>query len=400
VARLSPTRLAERFRSPLRDTRTVSLLGLGLAVTFPICFLTGLLSHLIQHPPGWLDWPSRPAGLYRVTQGVHVATGIASIPLLLAKVWTVYPKLWEWPPVRGVAHAFERLGVLVLVAASLFQLLTGVQNIALWYPWSFSFTTAHYWMAWITIGALLVHVAMKGATTRAALARGAPGDGTAEPVGSSVVDLGLPPHPGADPHGGLSRRGFLGWVAAAAGVLTAATVGQTWRPFRRVSVLGPRRPDVGPQGVPVNRTAERARVREAAVDPRWRLRVEGRVARPMSLSLDELRALPQHEALLPISCVEGWSAVGRWRGVRVRDLLAMAGARPRASARVESLQPGRSPYRRSMLDAGQAHDADALLALELNGEPLHLDHGFPLRLIAPNRPGVLQTKWVHRVVAR
>jgi DMSO/TMAO reductase YedYZ molybdopterin-dependent catalytic subunit len=119
----------------------------------------------------------------------------------------------------------------------------------------------------------------------------------------------------------------------------------------------------------------------------------------VSLSLDDLRALPQHEATLPIACVEGWSASARWRGVRVRDLLDMAGAAPDATARVISLQ-ARSRYRTSDLHAGQIDDPDTLLALEVNGEPLHLDHGYPVRLIGPNRPGVQQTKWVTRVVVR
>ncbi len=48
----------------------------------------------------------------------------------------------------------------------------------------------------------------------------------------------------------------------------------------------------------------------------------------------------------------------------------------------------------------QAHDPDTLLALRVDGERLHLDHGYPLRLIGPNRPGVLQTKWVTRLVVR
>ncbi len=65
--------------------------------------------------------------------------------------------------------------------------------------------------------------------------------------------------------------------------------------------------------------------------------------------------------------------------------------------RVHSLQT-RLAYRSSDLDAAQAHDVDTLLALEVDGEPLHLDHGYPVRLIGPNRPGVLQTKWVHRLV--
>jgi DMSO/TMAO reductase YedYZ molybdopterin-dependent catalytic subunit len=83
----------------------------------------------------------------------------------------------------------------------------------------------------------------------------------------------------------------------------------------------------------------------------------------------------------------------------VRDLLERAGARLDAEAVVESAQ-ARGLYRRSELNGGQSSDRDTLLALELNGEPLDLDHGWPVRLIGPNRPGVLQTKWVTRLTVR
>ena len=56
---------------------------------FAACFATGLLSHAIQHPPGWFHWPARPAGLYRITQGTHLVTGFALVPLTLAKLWVV-----------------------------------------------------------------------------------------------------------------------------------------------------------------------------------------------------------------------------------------------------------------------------------------------------------------------
>ena len=94
--------------------------------------------------------------------------------------------------------------------------------------------------------------------------------------------------------------------------------------------------------------------------------------------------------------MEGWSATGRWRGVRLRDLLDRAGASPDASARLVSLERS-GLYRESVVDGAHASDDLTLLALELNGEPLAPDHGSPVRLIAPNRPGVLQTKWVGRV---
>ncbi len=86
-----PIPAEEQFRAPAHHERVTSKIGLALAVTFTTCFVTGLISHLIQHPPEWFWWPSRPVGLYRVTQGLHVISGVASIPLLLAKLWSVYP---------------------------------------------------------------------------------------------------------------------------------------------------------------------------------------------------------------------------------------------------------------------------------------------------------------------
>jgi DMSO/TMAO reductase YedYZ molybdopterin-dependent catalytic subunit len=106
--------------------------------------------------------------------------------------------------------------------------------------------------------------------------------------------------------------------------------------------------------------------------------------------------MPQYEAVLPIACVEGWSASAHWRGVRVRDLLDRAGARVGAGARVDSLEK-QGLYASSLLSPQLAAHPDTLLALELNGAPLDLDHGYPVRLIAPDRPGVLQTKWVSTV---
>ena len=369
----------ERFTSPLHGERAAAILGIALGVSFSVCFLTGLLSHAIQHPPSWFSYPTRPAGLYRVTQGLHVATGLSAIPILLAKLWVVYPRFWEWPPLRSVAHAIERISLLPLVGGGLFMLVTGTINIARWYsPMPFFFTAAHYWTAWITIGALVVHIGAKAAT-RQALVRHHAAD---IPAGS-----------------GLTRRGLLGTVAATSAIVTLATVGQTVRALRKVSVLGPRDPAVGPQGLPVNRDAVAAGVGERATDPGYRLTVEGGVSRPLSLSLQELQALPLHEAALPVTCVEGWSAMGRWRGVRVRDVLAAAGAPARSRVTVQSLEEN-STYAASHLSRDQAADPDALLAFELNGEPLHLDHGFPVRLICPNRPGVLQTKWVHKLVVQ
>jgi len=366
------------FASPVHNERAAARLGLALGLAFTICFLTGVYSHLAQHPSLGFQLPARPAGLYRITQGLHVITGVAAIPLLFAKLWTVYPHLFQWPPVRGFAHAVERLFIIPLVAGSIFLLFTGLANIHLWYPWRFNFPDLHGRTAWIVIGALIVHVGAKFSTTERALQR---------------------EQPAPDPDAAGDRRDFLIAAAGTSALVAIFVAGQTVRPLRNLALLAPRRPDTGTQGFPVNATARSAGVTNLARSSDYRLVVTGNVARERSFTLDELRALPQHSATLPIACVEGWSTSQRWTGVRLRDLLEQAGAAPNAHVHVESLQPQGS-YRSSIVDRDQTHDRDTLLALAVNGEPLALDHGAPCRLIGPNRPGVMQTKWVGRVVVK
>jgi DMSO/TMAO reductase YedYZ molybdopterin-dependent catalytic subunit len=364
--------------SPVHGERVAARLGLALGITFTICFVTGLYSHFAQHPSLGFVLPARPVGLYRVTQGLHVITGIASIPLLLAKLWSVYPKLFRWPPFDGITDLVERLAIFPLVAGSIFMLFTGLANINLWYPWRFNFPDTHYRTSFIVIGALIVHIGAKITTTRRALAR--PDASEAEPVARA------------------ERRQFLATAFGLSGLVAVFTIGQTFRPLARLALLAPRRPDVGPQGFPVNGTAKETGVLHLVDAPDYRLEVTGKVTQPLTFTIEQLRALPQHSATLPITCVEGWSTSQRWSGVRVRDLLAMAGAAKNGSARVESFQPYGS-YITSDLNHYQAHDPDTLLALEVNGEPLAPDHGAPLRLIAPNRPGVMQTKWIKTLIA-
>jgi DMSO/TMAO reductase YedYZ molybdopterin-dependent catalytic subunit len=363
-----------RFSAPLHDARTATAIGRWLGPAMLVCFLTGLVSHYLQHPPDWLETrlPSRPVWGYRLTQGLHVATGIAAIPLLLAKLWATYPRLFAWPPVRSVRHALERLSIAVLVAAAGFELVTGLVNTVQWYPWPFSFVPVHYAVAWILVGALTLHLAVQAPKIAAHWRR--------DP---------------ADPFA-RDRRSLLTAVGAAVAAVTVTTVGQSFTPLKSLDLLAPRHPDHGPQGLPVNRTAAAAGVTAAAVRT-WRLRVDG--PRPFSLTLDELRALPQHEVVLPIACVEGWSKSAHWSGVRLRDLLDRAGAPRDARIRVVSMQT-HGPYRVTEMGPGYARDPLTLLALRLNGEDLSPDHGHPARLIAPNRPGVLQTKWVARLEVR
>ncbi len=127
----------------------------------------------------------------------------------------------------------------------------------------------------------------------------------------------------------------------------------------------------------------------------------GAVTTELSLGRDELTAMSQRHATLPIACVEGWSASARWGGVPIGDLLAAAGVDPDQSVEidVESLERN-GLYGKSILTNDQARAHDTLLALTIDDVDLDLDHGYPCRLIAGNRPGVLQTKWVERLVVR
>jgi DMSO/TMAO reductase YedYZ molybdopterin-dependent catalytic subunit len=233
---------------------------------------------------------------------------------------------------------------------------------------------------------VVAHVGAKWAITRRAVRRRShrPALADADPALGVGAEVGRP---------GLTRRQLLGTVAATSGLLTLTTVGQTLPGLARLAVLAPR----DPRDRPVNRSAANAGVVDAASSSAFRLVIEGNVARPLSLDVDELARRSEHEATLPIACVEGWSYSSRWRGLRLRDLLAEAGAAAGRSVRVESLERG-SIYATSVLARRQAHDRDTLLATHLDGMPLTLDHGAPVRLIAGNRPGVLQTKWVTRVV--
>ena len=373
------------FTSRLRSAAVTARVGLWLGVCFGICFVTGLVSHWSQLALPPVPVPTSPSWGYRVTQGLHVITGTAAIPLLLVKLWSVYPKLFERPP-RGssrrlLVHGAERLSIGVLVAAAIFQLATGLANASQWYPWDFSFRSTHYAVAWVAIGALVLHVAVKLPVIRRALL-------------ADVEDEALDRPSLAPASHGLSRRGLLRATWAAVGVAVVATAGNTVTWLRDVSVLAVRSGE-GPQGVPINKSAVAARVTDLARDPAYRLTVAYGV-RSVELTRDELLALEQAAEELPIACVEGWSASGTWTGVRVRDLLALVGAPTDSEVEVTSLQPS-GPFRVTTLPANFAADDRTLLALGLAGEPLDIDHGYPCRLIAPNRPGVLQTKWVQRL---
>lgn len=385
-----------RFTSTLRSTALTARVGRVLGICFGICFVTGLLSHYQYHPWSWLPEPASPVWAYRVTQGLHVATGTAAIPLLLVKLWSVFPKLFQWPPVRSALHTLERLSLAVLVSSALVELFTGFFNALNWYPWPWDFVQVHRFLAYVVVGSVLLHIAVKLPDIKYGLkVKVADGDVLTEipwqdnPDAYSNNDDTAQPAPVTP---GITRRGLLAAVGVGVGMVVVTSIGETVTPLEPIGLLATRQPKKGPQGVPVNRTADQADVRELALDPAWQLAVTG--PRPYVLTLPELERLAIHEANFPIACVEGWSVGAHWRGLRLRDIVERAGGSTASRVRVVSLE-AHGAWKHSYVDGPQL--ASALLATHLNGGRLDIEHGYPLRLIAPNRAGVLNTKWLTRV---
>lgn len=397
---------ANRFTSPLRGPWLTSALGLALLVAMPVIILTGLLSYLAYGPRlgqaipaevGWLrlplfDWPTRPSWLYRLTQGLHVGLGLVIIPVVLAKLWSVIPKLFAFPPARSLAQLAERVSLLMLVGGVLFEIVTGVLNIQYDYIFGFSFYDAHYFGAWVFITGFLMHIALKIPKMRAGLRslswREVLRTNVADTRAQPPDDTGLvAAEPGAPT---MSRRGALALVGSGVLLLAVLTVGETLGgPARSVALLVPRGRG---RDFPVNKTASVAGITPQAVGPDWRLTLRGG---PTEVVLDRaaLARLPQRTARLPIACVEGWSTVQTWSGVPLAELARLAGVPAPGSAHVRSLQRG-GAFGEAYLQANQVGDPDALLALRVNGADLPLDHGYPARIIVPAMPGVHNTKWV------
>lgn len=399
------------WRSPLRGAWLTSVLGSALLVLLAVVAVTGFISHAQYQPQlghnaivpaggdvgPLISLPANsPAWLYALTQGLHATVGLVAIPVLLAKLWSVIPRLFAWPPVSSPAQAVERGSILLLVGAALFEFATGVLNIQLFYPWHFGFVRAHYYGAWVLVAAVVLHVAVKLPTVGRAyrtygLLRPLKADlGHTRPHDAAGDDL-APSRPAAPT---ISRRGLLGLVGGASLALLVANLGEAvGGPLRRFALLAPRGRvfGTGPNDFQVNKTAAAVGVTERAQDPAWRLGVYGRDARRLSRA--ELMALPQHTHELTIACVEGWSTTQRWTGVRLSDLARLVGVSGPATLEVESIQP-QGPFRRATYGTGHVADPRALLALCVNGVDLSLDHGFPARIVIPALPGVHCTKWV------
>lgn len=133
----------------------------------------------------------------------------------------------------------------------------------------------------------------------------------------------------------------------------------------------------------------------------WRLPVTGLVTRPLSLSLAQLQAMPARTQITRHDCVEGWSAIGKWRGVSLKPILEAAGLRDSARYLVfrcaDDMGGGR-PYYES-IDRFDAFHPQTILAYALNDRPLTVANGAPLRLRVERQLGYKQAKYLMGIEA-
>jgi DMSO/TMAO reductase YedYZ molybdopterin-dependent catalytic subunit len=138
---------------------------------------------------------------------------------------------------------------------------------------------------------------------------------------------------------------------------------------------------------------------------RWRLTVDGLVRRPLSLSLDEIKALPARTQITLHCCDEGWSAIGQWTGVQLSHLLQACELMPNVRYIVfhclDELErtPDRSGLYYESLDLFDAFHPQTILAYGMNGQSLPVAHGAPLRLRVERQIGYKNAKYITRIEA-
>jgi DMSO/TMAO reductase YedYZ molybdopterin-dependent catalytic subunit len=210
----------------------------------------------------------------------------------------------------------------------------------------------------------------------------------------------------------MSRRRFVGGLAGAVAAASSVLLGVAAL-FRRASnEVGAGELTSAPAGriapVPGTRAELTPNDRFYRIDidlapPRidaasWKLRVEGLVDEPLDLSLDRIRAMPPASMIATLACISnpvGGDLISttRWTGVRLRDVLRLA--RARDGARAVEIDAADGFY--ESVSMADANDDRTLLVYAMNDVPLAAEHGFPLRIIIPNRYGMKQPKWIRRL---
>jgi DMSO/TMAO reductase YedYZ molybdopterin-dependent catalytic subunit len=133
--------------------------------------------------------------------------------------------------------------------------------------------------------------------------------------------------------------------------------------------------------------------------PSWRLEVGGLVKQPRQFSVDDLKSLPSRTQITRHDCVEGWSAIAKWKGVPVAEIMKQTQPQPEAKYVVfycmDTDSEGNHYY--ESVDFDDALHPQTILAYEMNGRPLPVEHGAPIRLRVETQLGYKMAKYIQRV---
>lgn len=397
------------------QTSYVKAAGLGALTSIPVLAL-GYLAETIAGLP--LTAYDLFDGLARILPGDVITIGIDALVSLISAL--------NIGPTSQVAKAAEQTMALLMFVAIGAAFGLGIRWLARENPSQLTGTGVRagavlagvFWLVSVAIGFAQIHVLWIGLFF--ALLYGSWGWS----LGWAIRQAG--PALAGDPSSDLSRRQFVGLLGGSVVTISvgswgvASLLGKNLQPAPvPVEILDPGK--MADATLPDSPSAEElaARVDPAPgtrleitpnedfyridintrkpklVPETWRLELNGLVDRPLSLTLEEVRAMPTisyHHTLSCISNRVGGDLISttRWTGVRVKDVLAMAGLKPTAEELFIEAADG---FYESVSMADLMDDR-TMFAYEMNGAPLPNENGYPLRVIIPHRYGMKQPKWI------
>jgi hypothetical protein len=371
----------------LSSTIVSMQLGLALTVLLGLMFLSGGLFYLYH-----FNYNIGP--YFTITRVIHFYVGLASIPFLVAKYASTgyrfagyylgLPRFKRAGPPRLVPRITSPLLALdffVLYFSGLYMLFHYYYTVTNIPPFEFKPVQVHLWAAIVAVPLLAIHLGWHLLETVR---------GLGEERRSLRAEV-----PNATSRQALTRRAFVGTVLLG-GIGLSGAFQNTRLANAEMRGLFIGRIPAEERGGPGDFPVETLLGGPEGVDPAtWQLMIEGAVGRPLSLTYDDLLALPAATERIRLSCVSGWTANATWTGVRLRDVLAMADADPaRRSVNFHSVSGYAFTWHANRLGD------DAILATHVNGAPLSTNHGYPVRLIVPDYPGQNMVKQLDRITVR
>jgi DMSO/TMAO reductase YedYZ molybdopterin-dependent catalytic subunit len=342
-----------------------SIFGIALLVLLTVQILSALgfalLSYNVAGPT-----------IFDIVRPVHFFVGFLLFPLIGIKLASVGYRMARYYTrndayrAAGPPKPLLRLIAPLLVLSMVVLFASGVEMWSFQNQFGWTWITIHDLSAFTFVAVLTVHVAYH--------VRSAARSAKAE----------LRRHAA----GAITRRALLAGGTVAG--LTLAVGAAQW-PSSALSFLAPKRAADGALDFPVMNYEGGGQLVDVA---RWRLAVSGAVSRPLTLTLDDIMAMPMEEHRYSIDCVTGWTATRTWRGVPVRHVLALAGVHGDAG-HVQVRSTSGYHWDHSLESLRQD---GALLVTHVDGVVLNDKHGYPLRLMIPGVTGQSNIKWVDGLI--